>query len=160
MPNLSKFSLLVACASGLASAAAHAQNTQADACYQTWKSADINRNGIIDVGETIAGGSLNTTRDMFLAQCLGPRAQAPSGSPASANDAVRDDFPTDLGKGDLTPGRSPFTHAEARKRLEALGYKNIEELALDAQGIWRGWASSAGMRAAVGLDPQGDVVSN
>lgn len=144
----------------LAPASALAQNTEAGKCYESWKSADANRNGVIDVGETIAGGSLNTTRDMFLEQCLkseGAALQEPPGKPSTAD--VKDDFPKDLGKGDLTKGKNPFTEAEAMKRLESLGFREIADLKLDEKGIWRGTAISSGEREPIGLDAQGDVVS-
>lgn len=140
--------------------AANAQNTEAGKCYELWKTADANRNGMIDTGETVAGGSLNMTRDVFLEQCLkssGASLQQPPGKPSQAG--IQDDFPKDLGKGDLTKGNNPFSEADARKRLEALGFKEVADLKLDANGIWRGTAISSGEREPVGLDAQGDVVS-
>ena len=137
-----------------------AQNTDASDCYTQWKSADADRNGVLDKGENAGAGiAQGTTRDVFLAGCLkGANVSEPPGKPSQAG--VKDDFPKDLGKGDLTQGKNRFTQAEAKKRLESLGYRDIQDLTLDGNGVWRATAMSSGERASVGLDSQGDVVSN
>lgn len=136
---------------------AGAQQTQSSECFNTWKSADADRNGVIDKGEAGAQAE-GTTRDQFLASCVqGANVQEPPGQPSQAG--VKDDFYKDLGKGDLTKGKNPFTEADARKRLESLGFGEVVDLKLDNKGIWRGTAVSKGERTPVGLDAQGDVVA-
>lgn len=135
-----------------------AQETKSGDCYEQWKGLDADRNGIIDKGEN-GGATQGETRDAFLAGCLkGAKVVEPPGKPSSTAD-VKDDFPKDLGKGDLTKGKNPFSEGDARKRLEALGFKEVLDLKLDTNGIWRGTAVASGERKPVGLDAQGDVVS-
>lgn len=72
------------------SASAIAKDTAESACHSQWQSADVNRNGLIDLAETMAG-SLNTTREMFLDQCLkGARGSEPR---SSSQASIRDDIP-------------------------------------------------------------------
>jgi hypothetical protein len=121
-----------------------------------WKDADADRNGVIDKGEA-GGKAQGLARDDFLAQCVkGARLLEPPGKSTEAG--IQDDFYKDLGKGDLTQGKNPFSEDEARKRLESLGFKGIADLKLDENGIWRGTAISEGERSPIGLDAQGDVV--
>jgi putative membrane protein len=131
--------------------------TPSSECFNEWKSADADRNGVIDKGEA-GGQAQGTTRDQFLASCVkGERLFEPKGQPSQAG--IKDDFYKDLGKGDLTQGKNPYTEADARKRLETLGFGEVVDLKLDDKGIWRGTAVSKGERTPVGLDAQGDVVA-
>ena len=57
------------------------------------------------------------------------------------------------------PGKNSFTEAEAKKRLESFGYKDISALHQDGQSIWRGTATKGGQQMAVALDYQGNIVS-
>jgi hypothetical protein len=57
------------------------------------------------------------------------------------------------------PGKNSFTESEARKRLEGFGYTNVSGLHQDDQSIWRGTASKGGQQVQVGLDYQGNIVS-
>lgn len=135
---------------------AMAGQTESGDCFMQWKNADADRNGVIDNGE--AGATQGTTRDQFLASCVkDAKVDTPPGQPSQAG--VKDDFYKDLGKGDLTKGKNPFTEADARKRLETLGFGEVTDLKLDDKGIWRGTAVSKGERTPVGLDAQGDVVA-
>lgn len=131
--------------------------TQSSDCFNAWKSADADRNGVIDKGEA-GGQAQGTTRDQYLASCVkGEKLFEPKGQPSQAG--IKDDFYKDLGKGDLTRGKNPFTEADARKRFETLGFGEVVDLELDDKGIWRGVAVSEGARTPVGLDAQGDVVA-
>lgn len=133
-----------------------AGQTESGDCFMQWKNADADRNGVIDNGET--GATQGTTRDQFLASCVkDAKFDTPPGQPSQAG--VKDHFYKDLGKGDLTKGKNPFTEADARKRLETLGFGEVTGLKLDDKGIWRGTAVSKGERTSVGLDAQGDVVA-
>lgn len=152
---LRKIAITAACA--LLLTPAMAGQTGSGDCFMQWKNADADRNGVIDKGE---GGTLvqGTTRDQFLAGCVeGAKLQQPPGT--TSQEGIKDDFYKDLGKGDLTQGKNPFSEAEARKRLESLGFGEVTDLKLDDKGIWRGVAVSKGERTPVGLDAQGDVVA-
>ncbi len=164
--------------SSAASIAARAAETES-ACIRAWINADSNRNGVIDNGEdgeaailkslppgatrqTVAG----MTRDEFLSRCTlkDVKETTPHNSPATGQSAAKPaDFPKDLGKGDLTRGANPISEQDARKRIEALGYKEVQDLKLGPDGIWRGTAlgsgTGTGKRQTVALDAQGDVVS-
>jgi hypothetical protein len=57
------------------------------------------------------------------------------------------------------PGKNSFTESEARKRLESFGYSAVSGLHQDDQSIWRATASKNGQQVQVGLDYQGNIVS-
>lgn len=59
----------------------------------------------------------------------------------------------------LVEGENSFTEAQARERIAEAGYGDIGALTLDDKGIWRGTASKDGQSVSVGLDYQGNVVS-
>ncbi len=59
----------------------------------------------------------------------------------------------------LENGANSFTEAQARSRLESVGFTNITEFQKDAQGIWRGKAMREGRSVSVGLDYQGTIGS-
>lgn len=149
--------IAMSAAFALSLAPALAQQTESSECFIQWKSTDADRNGVIDKGEA-GGKAQGTTRDQFLASCVkGEKLFEPQGQPSQAG--IKDDFYKDLGKGDLTRGKNPFTEADARKRFETLGFGEVVDLTLDDKGIWRGTAVSKGERTPVGLDAQGDVVA-
>jgi hypothetical protein len=56
-------------------------------------------------------------------------------------------------------GANSFTEGQARSRIEAAGYTDVQELRKDEQGVWRGRAMRNGQQADVGLDFQGQVVT-
>lgn len=60
--------------------------------------------------------------------------------------------------GTLSAGANSFTQAQARSRIESLGYTNVSELKQDAHSVWRGTAMKDGKTAQVALDYKGDVV--
>ncbi len=148
---------ILVCATLFCAGPTLAQQTLDDDCFVQWKGVDADRNGVIDKAE--AGSQPEgTTRDQFLASCAqGAKLQQPPGKPSEAG--IKDDFYKDLGKGDLTKGKNPFSEEEARKRFETLGFGEVTDLKLDDKGIWRGTAVSKGERMPVGLDAQGDVVA-
>lgn len=55
--------------------------------------------------------------------------------------------------------RSSFTEAQARSRLESMGYSNVGGLAKDNQSIWRGAATKDGKSVNVAVDFKGNVVA-
>jgi hypothetical protein len=58
------------------------------------------------------------------------------------------------------PGANSFTEGQAKSRIEAYGFSNVSALQKDADGVWRGKAMKNGASVSVGLDFQGNVVSN
>lgn len=56
-------------------------------------------------------------------------------------------------------GANSFTEGQARSRIEAAGYTDIQELRKDDKGVWRGRAMRNGQSSEVGLDFQGNVVT-
>jgi len=56
-------------------------------------------------------------------------------------------------------GANSFTEGQARSRIEAAGYTDVQGLAKDDQGVWRGKAMRNGAQADVGLDFRGNVVT-
>ncbi|NLS00409.1 PepSY domain-containing protein [Rhizobium sp. P38BS-XIX] len=64
---------------------------------------------------------------------------------------------TENNPGAPVAGKNSFTESQARSHIEKAGYKNIQGLKLDSQGVWRATASKNGKSAAVSLDFQGNV---
>ena len=57
------------------------------------------------------------------------------------------------------PGANSFTEAQARTRLESMGYSSVGTLAKDAQSIWRGAATKDGKNVTVAVDYKGNVTA-
>lgn len=57
--------------------------------------------------------------------------------------------------GPLEHGANSFTESQARSRLEAAGFSNVQALSKDDSGIWRGRAMRGGRQVEVGLDYRG-----
>lgn len=60
-------------------------------------------------------------------------------------------------RGPLEPGANSFTEAQARQRLERMGYSEISGLRKDDSGIWRGRAVYGGRQVEVGVDYRGGI---
>ena len=56
------------------------------------------------------------------------------------------------------PGKNSFTEAQAKKRIESFGYKDVSALHEDDQSVWRGTATKDGQQTPVALDYQGNIV--
>ena len=56
-------------------------------------------------------------------------------------------------------GANSFTEAQAKERIAEAGFTNVSALKLDEQGVWRGTATKDGKSMPVGLDYQGNVVT-
>ncbi|MDB5524495.1 MAG: peptidase propeptide and domain protein [Rhizobium sp.] len=56
-------------------------------------------------------------------------------------------------------GENSFTEAQAKDRIVDAGYTDVSALKLDDKGVWRGTAMKDGKSTPVGLDYQGNVVS-
>jgi hypothetical protein len=56
-------------------------------------------------------------------------------------------------------GANSFTEAQAKDRIAEAGYTDVSALKLDDQGVWRGTAIKDGKSTPVGLDYQGNVVT-
>ncbi|MDM9644796.1 PepSY domain-containing protein [Rhizobium sp. S163] len=54
-------------------------------------------------------------------------------------------------------GKNSFTEDQAKSRIEEAGYKDVTDLKLDDQGVWRATASKDGKPGNVSLDFQGNV---
>lgn len=52
-----------------------------------------------------------------------------------------------------------FTEAQAKDRIADAGFTDVSMLKLDDQGVWRGTATKGGKSMPVGLDYQGNVVT-
>jgi hypothetical protein len=84
--------------------------------------------------------------------------------PAIAQTATDGDTPavnTPDSKNATAPveGKNSFTEAQAKDRIAAAGYTDVSALKQDDKGVWRGTAMKNGNSTPVGLDYQGNVVS-
>ncbi len=135
-------------------------------CGALWKETDVDANGALSQEEDrrgyfdafrVSGRTLVApgviSRDEFMLYCAGaidrPAEPGKQGT----------ERPADRGKGDLTPGLIPFPRNEAKKRIEALGYRDVGDLVLDEKGIWRTKATQNGKTIEISVDVQGDVVA-
>lgn len=136
-------------------------------CLSLWKTADIDANGALTKAEDKAGyiatavkngKSLQQpdalSRTEFLQMCAENvfAAKDPAAAPGPA--AGRD-----IGKGDLTPAQNPLSEADARSKLEASGFREVQGLTLGDDSIWRGTALANGVQQSVAVDAQGDIVA-
>ena len=95
-------------------------------------------------GAAVAGGAFAQTA-------------APSANPSASTPAVANHYSNNPGA--PAAGANSFTEAQAKSRIEGAGYSNISGLSKDKDGIWKGKASKAGTSVNVGVDYQGNVVS-
>lgn len=135
-------------------------------CLSLWKTADIDANGALSKSEDSAGylaiaqkagkplQSDTLSRADFLQLCA-DNAFAAAGAATSPSPAAG----RDLGKGDLTPARNPLSEADARSKIEASGFREIQGLKLGDDSIWRGSAVVNGERQSIAIDAQGDIVA-
>lgn len=56
-------------------------------------------------------------------------------------------------------GANSFTEGQAKDHIMAAGYTDVSGLKLDDKGVWRGTAMKGGTSMQVGLDYQGNVVT-
>lgn len=142
-------------------------------CLELWKAADTDANGALETKEDKSGyisaasksgakiaRSDALSRDEFLVYCStkinDAEGAAASQPPANTESGTA---PKDLGKGDITPGTKPLAEADARKKLEASGYRELNNLKLDGKGVWSAETTVNGKRVTVQIDQQGDIVS-
>jgi hypothetical protein len=93
------------------------------------------------------------------AVAVGASAQtaAPPANPDAHTPAVSS--PNANNPGAPAAGANSFTESQAKSRIEGAGYSSVSGLVKDKDGIWRGKASKAGKIVDVGLDYQGNVVT-
>jgi hypothetical protein len=56
-------------------------------------------------------------------------------------------------------GANSFTEGQAKSRIESHGFSSVGQLKKDRDGVWRGTATQSGKSVKVGVDFQGNVVS-
>lgn len=59
----------------------------------------------------------------------------------------------------LESGANSFTEGQARSRIEAAGFTNVQELRKDDAGFWRGRATRGGTATEVALDFRGRIAA-
>jgi len=74
---------------------------------------------------------------------------------APGNPAVKS--PDAITWGDLAKGHNSFTAAQAMRRLEKAGYRDVRHLKLDGDGLWRADARMNDQAVHVALDYKGNV---
>jgi hypothetical protein len=111
-------------------------------CLSLWKTADVNANGALTQDEdkngyiaaAIKSGKpllqpSTLSRDEFIQLCttnvIGSAAAAPNNSAATPPGPAA---ARDLGKGDLTPAQHPLTETDARDKLTANGFREIQKM--------------------------------
>jgi hypothetical protein len=108
---------------------------------------------------TQGGNALGTGVTGSGATGSGTMGTGATGAPARGTEggqsAVRVDDGTRIGP--LEHGANSFTEGQARSRMEAAGFTNLEGLRKDDNGIWRGRAMQGGRQVEVGLDYRGNV---
>ncbi len=105
---------------------------------------------IIAVSGGLALGSISSA---FAQDQMGPQPD----SSAAQNPAMKS--PNTMTPGPLAKGRNSFTKAEAKARIRAAGYANIQDLMKDSNGLWQAKARLNGESVHVALDYKGNIVS-
>ncbi len=85
-----------------------------------------------------------------------PAAPVVSGPASATNNAVNT-APANNSASPV-PGANSFTEGQARERIQAKGYSQITNLALDNMGVWRGKGTKSGQTVDVSMDYQGNVI--
>lgn len=104
--------------------------------------AQSQRSGSATTPGTTSGATSGATT-------TGPRSTEGGQSAVRTDDGTR--------TGSLESGANSFTEGQARSRIEAAGFTNLEGLRKDDNGIWRGRATRGGQQVEVGLDYRGNV---
>lgn len=145
-----------------------AVSAQSRDCPAKWKEADTDGNGTLTKQEdrfgyidAVRGSGRKLlvpdvlSRDEFILYCEGSLANTSAGTREHGGPGGA----VDPSKGSMTPGLVPFPKDQAMKRLEAAGYRDVGELALDDKGIWRTTVTFNGKRIPVAVDVKGDVLA-
>ena len=85
-----------------------------------------------------------------------PGAPATSAPRSATNNAVNTAPANNTGA--PVPGANSFTEGQARERIQAKGYSQVTNLALDNMGIWRGKGTKSGQSTDVSMDYQGNIL--
>ncbi len=86
-----------------------------------------------------------------------PGMTTQSTAPAPARD--RADASAVVEASALESGANSFTEGQARSRLEAAGFTNVQDLRKDDAGFWRGRATRSGSATDVALDFRGRIAA-
>ena len=122
---------------------------------RSWLTVDTTKDALKAAPAFIkASGSVKPLNDTAAKPVTDPTKPLPAVKPVT--DATQTTAPTDAAA--PVPGANSFTEAQARSRIEGMGYTEVGALAKDAQGVWRGMAMKDGKQLSVGLDFKGNVV--
>ena len=82
-------------------------------------------------------------------------------NPAPSSDAPNPAMksPDATASAPLAKGRNSFTRGQAQARIQKAGYSNVQNLTLDANGLWQATATQNGQTVHIALDYKGDVAS-
>jgi hypothetical protein len=83
-----------------------------------------------------------------MAQTADPNGSTPAVTTPEAKNATA-----------LVEGSNSFTEEQAKQRAVDAGYSDVSALTLDDKGIWRGTAKKSNASVTIGIDYQGNVVS-
>ncbi len=108
-------------------------------------------------GNATLANPARMSREEFLSYCKAGAFSVTSSPPSSRERTAGDATPSNAA---LVAGANSFTEEQARSHIEDKGYADVGRLNQDTNGIWRGAAKSDGRAVNVGLDYQGNVISN
>jgi len=86
------------------------------------------------------------------------QSQNPPANNAPQNSAINSSDSSNRQATAPVAGRNSFTEAEAKSRIEKMGFSNVSNLKKDDNGVWRGRATKDGKTVDVSLDYQGNVI--
>ena len=109
-----------------------------------------------------SSGGMSGSQPATGGSTMTPSTQGMTGSSNNAVNPSNQTGPDAARTGSITSptleaGANSFTEGQARSRMEAAGFQNIQNLRKDEQGIWRGQAQRNGQSVAVGVDYKGNV---
>ena len=94
----------------------------------------------------------------FIAGGAVAQTQTPPAKDGPQNSAINSSDSSNRQVNAPVAGRNSFTEAEAKSRIEKMGFSNISNLKKDDNGVWRGRAMKDGKTVDVSLDYQGNVI--
>jgi periplasmic protein CpxP/Spy len=94
------------------------------------------------------------------AQPKAPAARQDQSVGEAATGSSGSSSPQQSGNGKIAPGANSFTEAQAKSRIESMGYQQVTNLKKDpSTSVWTGNAMKNGKHVQVQLDYQGDVAA-
>ncbi len=93
-----------------------------------------------------------------LASSAMAQTQNPPAQDSPQNSAINSQDSSNRQVNAPVAGSNCFTEAQAKSRIEKMGFADVTDLKKDDNGVWRGRAMKGGQMVDVSVDYQGNVI--